>query len=344
METTIIILTVINIAIVVLLILRIGTVLLNRIDNLANHLSNGLKYNLSNLATEVRLRDSDTDDNLIKMIKHLNSISATMQTLSDNVNSIAIDIKNITTKQSATNIALDNLTKNITDINSRTASMAADILGQYKAILDSQDFLNGTYPTITDISEHVSTHSKSLEAITRSTIINNRKLDDVVDFINDFKAAAKDLASKASEASDEGQAYAVVAGGAIIDVIDAKSIRDDRDADNDSDAAKAKEEKWLTNEFLDNLEYVATPNPRGSCKRCALSPVCNDLGVMDKVAKGEDVRIRTKDIIRRCLDLNGYYIKKDKEKSSADKAKELRKKLKAKAKSDRNSSAESNNK
>lgn len=36
-------------------------------------------------------------------------------------------------------------------------------------------------------------------------------------------------------------------------------------------------------------------------------------------------------------------LKKDKEKSSADKAKELRKKLKTKAKSDRNGSAESNN-
>lgn len=346
MGTTIIILTVINIVIVAILILRVGTVLLNRIDNLANNLSSGLRHNLSNLATDVRLRGSATNDTLVKMIEHLDSISATIQTLSENVNSITTDIKDLTTKQSATNIALDNLTKDITDINSRTSNMAADILRQYKVIVYNNDLLNGSYPTINGISEHVSTHSKSLEAITRSTIINNRKLDDVVDFINDFKAAAKDLASQASKASDEGQAYAVVAGGAIIDVIDAKSIRedkDDRDADNDSDAAKAKEEKWLTNEFLDNLEYVATPNPRGSCKNCALSPVCNDLGLMDKVAKGEDVRTRTKDIIRRCLDVNGYYIKKDKEKSSADKAKELRKKLKTKAKSDRNGSAESNN-
>lgn len=340
METTIIILTVINITIVGLVTLRVGTVLLNRIDNL----SNALRHNLGNLATEVRLRGSDTSNTLIKMIMHLNSISAAIQTLSENVNSIVSDIEDLTTKQSATNIALDNLTKDITDINSRTASMAADIIGQYKTITDNQDFLNDSYPTITDISEHVSTHSKSLEAITRSTIINNRKLDDVVDFINDFKAAAKDLASKASEASDEGQAYAVVAGGAIIDVIDAKSTRDDRDADNDSDAAKAKEEKWLTNEFLDNLEYVSTPNPRGSCKNCALSLVCNDLELRDEVAKSEDVRIRTRDIVRGCLSVNGYYIKKDKEKSNADKAKELRKKLKTKAKSDRNGSAESNNK
>lgn len=343
METTIIILTVINVTIVAILILRVGTVLLNRIDNL----SSGLRHSLSNLATEVRLRGSDTSNTLIKMAMHLDSISATIQTLSEDVNSIVPDIEDLRTKQSATNIALDNLTKDITDINSRTASMAADIIGQYKTITDNQDFLNDNYPTIIDISERVSAHSKSLEAITRSTTINNRKLDDVVDFINDFKAAAKDLASKASEASDEGQAYAVVAGGTIIDVIDAKSIRedkDDRDADNDSDAVKAKEEKWLTDEFLDNLEYVSTPNPRGSCKSCALLPVCNDYGLMDKVAKSEDVRIRTRGIVIKCLDVNGYYIKKDKEKSSADKAKELRKKLKAKAKSDRNGSAESNNK
>lgn len=314
METTIITLTVINLIIVAILILRVGTVLLNRIDSL----SNSLRHNLGNLATAARLRDSDTDDNLIKMIKHLNSISATIQTLSENVDSITIDIKNITTKQSATNIALNDLTKDVS--------------------------LNDTYPTIIDISERVSTHSKSLEAITKSTITNNRKLDDVVDFINDFKAAAKDLASKASEASNEGQAYAVVAGGTIIDVIDAKSIRDDRDADNDSDADKAKEEKWLTNEFLDNLEYVDTPNPRGSCRNCALWSVCDDnIELRDRVVKSEDVRIRTRDIVRRCLDVNGYYKQKDKEKSSADKAKELRKKLKTKAKSDRNGSAESNN-
>lgn len=343
METTIIILTVINITIVALVTLRVGTVLLNRIDNL----SDSLRHSLSNLATEVRLRGSDTGNTLIKMTKHLDSISATVQTLSENVDSITIDIKNITTKPSATNIALDNLTRDISDINSRTANMAADILKQYKIIVYNNDFLNNSYPTINDISEHVGTHSKSLEAITRSTIINNRKLDDVVDFINDFKAAAKDLASKASEASNEGQAYAVVAGGTIIDVIDTKSIRedkDDRDADNDSDAAKAKEEKWLTNEFLDNLEYVATPNQRGSCRNCVLLPVCNDYGLMDKVVKSEDVRMRTWDIVIRCLDVNGYYIKKDKEKSNADKAKELRKKLKTKAKSDRNGSAESNNK
>lgn len=306
METTIIILTVINITIVAILILRVGTVLLNRIDSLSNR----LRHNLSNLATEVRLRGSDTTDNLIKTIKHLHSISAAIQTLSENVNSITTDIEDLTTKQSATNIALDNLTKVISDINSRTASMAADILDQYNAIVDNKDFLNETYPTIADISEHVNTHSKSLKAIAKSTIINNRKLDDVVDFINDFKAAAKDLASKASEASDEGQAYAVVAGGAIIDVIDAKSIRDDRDADNDSDAAKAKEEKWLTNEFLDDLEYVATSNPRGNCRNCALSLVCNDPELRDEVAKSEDVRIRTRGIVRGCLNANGYYIKK----------------------------------
>lgn len=313
METTIIILTVINIVIVAILILRVDTVLLNRIDSLSNR----LRHNLSNLTTEVRLRGSDTSNTLIKMTKHLDSISATIQTLSENVDSITIDIKNLTIKQSATNIALDNLTKDVS--------------------------LNDTYPTIIDISEHVDTHSKSLEAITKSTIINNRKLDDVVDFINDFKAAAKDLASKASEASDEGQTYAVVAGGTIIDVIDTKSVRDDRDADNDSDAAKAKEEKWLTNEFLDNLEYISTLNPRRNCRNCALSLVCNDPELRDEVAKSEDVRIRTRDIVRRCLNVNGYYITKDKEKSSADKAKELRKKLKTKAKSDRNGSAESNN-
>ena len=346
METTIIILTVINVIIVALVILRVGTVLLNRIDNLANHLSNSLRHNLSNLDIAAQLRGSDTSNTLIKMTKHLDSISATIQTLSENVNSITIDIKNITTKRSATNVALDNLTKDISDINSRTANMAADILGQYKIIVYNNDFLNNSYPTINDISERVSTHSKYLEAITRSTIINNRKLDDVVDFINDFKAAAKDLASKASEASNEGQPYEVVAGGTIIDFIDSKSIRedkDDRDVDNDSDDAKAKEEKWLTNEFLDNLEYVTTSNPRGNCKNCALSLVCNDPELRDEVAKSEDVRIRTRGIIRGCLNVNGYYIKKDKEKSSADKAKELRKKLKAKAKSDRNGSAESNN-
>ena len=340
METTIIILTVINITIVAILILRVGTVLLNRIDSLSNR----LRHNLSNLATVVRLRGSDTSDTLIKMTKHLDSISATIQTLSENVNSIAIDIKDLTIKQSATNIALDNLTKDISDINSRTVSMAGDILEQYKVIIDNKDFLDDTYPIITDIFGHVSTHSVALGAITKSTIIDNRKLDDVVDFINDFKAAAKDLASKASEASNEGQAYAVVAGGTIIDVIDAKSIRDDRDADNDSDAAKAKEEKWLTNEFLDNLEYVDTPNPRGSCGNCALSSVCDDLGLRDEVAKSESVRIRTKDMVMGCLVVNGYYKQKDKERSSADKAKELRKMLKAKAKSDRNGSAESNNK
>ena len=318
METTIIILAVINIAVAALLILRVRTVLLSPIDNL----SNTLRHNISNLVTAAQLRDSDTDDNLIKMIKRLNSISATIQTLSENVNSVVGDIKDLTTKQSATNIALNNLSKYISDINSRTVSMAADILGQYKAVVDNKHFLNEMY----------------------STIINNRKLDDVVDFINDSKAAAKDLESKESEASDEDQTYSVVAGGTIIDVIDAKSIRDDRDADNDSDAVKAKEEKWLTNEFLDNLEYVDTPNPRGSCRRCALSAVCNDLGLRDKVAKGEDVRIRTKDIISRCLDVNGYYIKKDKEKSDADKAKELIEKIKTKVKSDRSGSAESNNK
>ena len=335
METTIIILTVISITIVAILILRVGRVLQIRIDNLANNLSSGLKYNLTNLAKAVQFIGSDTNDTndtLSKMIKHLDSISATIQTLSENVNSIATDIKDLTIKQSATNIALDDLTRDINYINSRTYNTAADILDQYKVIVDNKDSL--------------STHSKSLEAITKSTIINNRKLDDVVDFINDFKAAAKDLASKASEASDEGQVYAVVAGGTIIDVIDAKSIRedkDDRDADNDSDAVKAKEEKWLTNEFLDNLEYVATSNPRGNCKNCALSLVCNDPELRDEVAKSEDVRMRTRGIIRGCLNVNGYYIKKDKEKSSADKAKELRKKLKTKAKSDRNGSAESNN-
>ena len=329
METTIIILTVINVTVVGLVTLRVKTVLLNRVDNLLNNLSNGLRYNLSNLATDVRLRGSATNDILIQMIKHLDSISAAIQTLSENVNSIATDIKDLRTKQSATNIALDNLIEDISDINSRTNSMVVDVLDQYKVIVDNKDFL--------------STHSKSLEAITRSTIINNRKLDDVVDFINDFKAAAKDLASKASEASDEGQAYAVVAGGVIIDVIDTKSIRDDRDADNDSDAAKAKEEKWLTNEFLDDLEYVTTPNPRGNCRNCALSLVCNDPELRDEVAKSEDVRIRTRDIVRGCLSVNGYYITKDKEKSSADKAKELRKKLKTKAKSDRNDGAESDN-
>ena len=52
-----------------------------------------------------------------------------------------------------------------------------------------------------------------------------------------------------------------------------------------------------------------------------------------------DVRIMAEE-----RDVNGYYKQKDKEKSSADKAKELRKKLKTKAKSDRNGSAESNNK
>ena len=344
METTIIILTVINITIVAILILRVGTVLLNRTDNLANNLSNGLRHNLSNLYTAVRLRGSDTSDTLIKMTKRLDSISATIQTLSENVDSITIDIKNITTKRSATNIALDNLTKGITDINIRTASMEVDILDQYKAIVDNKDFLNDIYPTITDISERVSTHSEYLKAISKSTIINNRKLDDMVDFINDFKAAAKDLASQASEASDEGQACAVVAGGAIIDVIKLESIKDDRDVDNDSDAVKTKEEKWLTNEFLDNLEYVDTPNPRGSCGNCALSSVCDDLGLRDEVAKSESVRIRTKDMVMGCLVVNGYYKQKDKERSSADKAKELRKMLKAKAKSDRNGSAESNNK
>ena len=344
METTIIILTVINVTVVGLVTLRVGRVLQIRIDNLLNNLSNSLRHNLSNLATEVRLRGSDTSNTLIKMTMHLDSISAAIQTLSENVNSITIDIKDLRTKQSATNIALDDLTKDVSEINSRIYNTAADILHQYKVITETKDLLDNTYPTINYISGQVSTHSKSLEAITRSTIINNRKLDDVVDFINDFKAAAKDLASKASEASDEGQAYAVVAGGAIIDVIDAKSIRDDRDADNDSDAAKAKEEKWLTNEFLDDLEYVTTPNPRGSCKSCALLTVCSDPELGDKVAKSEDVRIRTRDIVRGCLNINGYYIKKDKEKSNADKAKELRKKLKTKAKSDRNGSAESNNK
>ena len=319
METTIIIsiiisLIIINIAATVLLILRVKTVLLNRTDNLANNLSNGLRYNLSNLATAVRRRGSDTSDTLIKMIKHLNSISATIQTLSENVNSIAIDIKNITTKQSATNIALDDLTKDV--------------------------FLNDTYPTIIDISERVSTHSKSLEAIIKSTIINNRKLDDVIDFINDFQAADKDLKSKASKASDEEPIFV----GGVIKPRSIKEDKDDRDVDNDSDANKAKEEKWLTDELLDSLEYVDASNPRGSCRRCALSAVCNDLGLMDKVAKGEDVRIRTKDIVRRCLDLKGYYIKKDKEKSNADKAKELIEKLKTKVKSDRSGSAESNNK
>ena len=293
METTIITLIMINIAATVLLILRVRTVLLNRVDNLLNNLSSGLKYNLNELDRAAQLRDSDTDDILIKMIKNIDSISATIQTLSENVNSIAIDIKNLAIKQSATNIALDDLTKDV--------------------------FLNDTYPTVIDISERVSTHSKSLEAITKSTIINNRKLDDVIDFINNFQAAAKDLKSKAS---DEDPAFV----GGVIKPRSIKDDKDDRDADNDSDAAKAKEEKWLTNEFLDNLKYVATPNPKGSCGSCALDSICNDFELMDKVVKSEDVRIRTNDIIRRCLDVKGYYIKKDKAKSGADKAKEIRKK------------------